>query len=131
VNNLKFGVLLCGLAGIVGVFLPQAEMHGHTISLWDAHSQPSEAGGGIHVYLIIAAYGVAFLMGLLAVLKPPMMRIHSLVALVAFGFVLLKMRDALPFDVFKGEIGSKLLGGAAYAGALVSLLSMFKPETSR
>jgi hypothetical protein len=60
-----------------------------------------------------------------------MMRIHSLVALVAFGFLLFKMRDALPTDIFKGEIGSKLLGGAAYAGALISLLSLFKPETSR
>jgi hypothetical protein len=119
------------LVGLVGVFLPQAALGDKTLSLWDAHSAPAERGGGIHVYLIIAGYAVGFLMGLLAVIKPPMMRIHSLVALVAFGFVLLKMRDALPTEIFKGEIGSKLLGGAAYAGALISLLTLFKPETQR
>lgn len=130
-NNLKFGVLLCGLIGLVGVFLPQVTIGGHSISLWDAHSAPSEAGGGIHVYLVMGGYAVALVMGLLAVMSPPMQRFHSILALVGFGLVLLKMRHGLPFDVFKGAIGAKLMGAAAYAGALVSLISLAKPETAR
>ena len=59
--------------------------------------------------------------------------VHNVEVLAELGviFLLFKMRDSLPTEIFKGEIGSKLLGGAAYAGALISLLSMFKPETSR
>lgn len=130
-NNLKFGVLLCGLIGLAGVFLPQVTIGGHSISLWDGHSAPSEHGGGIHIYLVMGGYALGLLMGLLAVLSPPMQRWHSIVALLGFALVLLKMRQSLPFDVFKGAIGAKLMGIAAYAGALVSLLSLAKPETAR
>jgi hypothetical protein len=131
VNQLKFGVLLCGLVGLVGVFLPQAEMGGHSISFWDTHSAATESGGGVHVYMIVAAYAVGLLMGLVAILRPPMQHWNSLVALVAFVFVLVKFRHALPLDIFKQALGSKLMGVAAYGGAVVSAISLVKPETAR
>ena len=130
-NQLKLGVLLCGLVGLVGVFLPQAELAGHSISLWDAHSQPTSQGGGLHVYMILAGYAAGVVMGGLALVKPPMQRWQSFVALVGFVFVLAKIRHVLPFDVFKAALGSKLIGAAAYAGAIVSALSLLKPETAR
>ena len=130
-NNLKFGVLLCGLVGVIAVFLPQVSIGGHSISVWDAHSAPSDAGGGIHVYLLMGGYALALVMGLLAVITPPMQRWHGIVALVGFALVFAKIRHGLPVDIFKGAIGAKLMGVSAYAGALLSLLSIAKPETAR
>ena len=131
VNQLKLGVLLCGLVGLVAVFLPHDSMGGHTVSLWDGHSQPTSQGGGLHVYMIVAGYVAAFVMGVLALVKPPMQRWQSFVALVAFVFVLAKFRHWLPVEIFKHAVGAKILGVTVYAGALVSAVSLLKPETAR
>jgi hypothetical protein len=128
VNHLKVAVLLFGILGLVGVFLPQAELAGHPITFWDT---ASNEGAGIHVYLVVAAYAVGALVAVVAIVAPPMQRWHSLVALVCFVFVLVKFRYVLPFHIFKQAIGSKLLGVAAYGGALVSALSLVQPEKAR
>jgi len=125
VNHLKFGVLLFGIVGLVGVFLPQAEVRGHSISFWDT---ASNEGAAVNVYLVVAAYAVGVLIAGLAIVSPPMQRWHSLVALVSFVFVLVKFRYVLPFDIFKQALGSKLLGVAAFGGAVVSALSLLTPE---
>ncbi|HUS27183.1 MAG TPA: hypothetical protein VMZ53_01705 [Kofleriaceae bacterium] len=129
-KNLKLGVLVCGVVGLVAVFLPQAELAGRSISLWDAHSQPTSHGGGLHVYMIIAGYVAGIAMGGLALARPPMQRWQSFIALVGFVFVLAKIRHVLPFDIFKQALGSKLIGAAAYAGAIISALSLAKRERS-
>jgi hypothetical protein len=121
VRHLKFGVVLFGVVGLVGVFLPQT-VAGHSISFWSTASNEG------NVYLVVAAYALAALVGTVAVVAPPMQRWHSLVALVSFVFVLLKFRYVLPFHIFTEALGSKLLGIGAYGGALVSALSLLKPE---
>ena len=131
VNHLKLGVLVCGFVGLVAVFLPHDSMGSHSVSLWDGHSQPTSRGGGLHVYMIMAGYAAALLMGGLAVARPPMQRWQSFVALVAFVFVLAKFRYWLPVEIFKHAVGAKILGITAYAGALVSTVSLLKPETAR
>lgn len=82
-NNLKFGVLACGLVGLVACFIPE---HGN--SFWAARHVPAELGGGIHVYIIVGSYLAALVMGALAVVKPPMQRWQSTLALVGFGLIL-------------------------------------------
>jgi hypothetical protein len=128
VNQLKFGVLLFGILGLVGVFLPQDSLAGRSITFWDT---ASTHGQGIHVYLVIAAYAVAALIAIVAMASPPMQRWHAVVAFVSFVFVLVKFRYVLPFDIFKQGIGAKLLGVAAFGGALVSGLALLKPESPR
>lgn len=130
-NNLKFGVLLCGLIGLVGVFLPFVSFGNHTLTTWQQHTTPTSEGGGFHIYLLMGGYALALIMGLLAAIAPPMQRWHAIVALAGFALTLAKLRHGLPVDIFKGAIGAKLMGAASYAGALVSLISLAKPETAR
>ena len=127
-NNIKFGVLACGLIGIIAVFLPQVSFGGESISLWGTRSFPGQAA---QVYMVMAGYGAGMVMGAMAAAKAPMQRWQSIVALIGFGFVLFKMRNALPFDIFKGAIGAKLMGLAAYAGLVFSIITLAKPETAK
>ena len=129
-NNIKFGVLACGLIGLISVFLPQVSIMGHSISLWDAHSAPSEMGGGIHVYLIMAGYAAGLVMGALAAAKPPMQRWQAIVALVGFVLVLVKTRDGLKHfgDM---AIGGKLMIISMALGIVCSILAIAKPETAK
>lgn len=127
-NNLKFGVLACGLVGLIAIFLPQITFGDMSISLWKTREAPGQAA---QVYMVMAGYLAALVMGAMAAAKPPMQRWQSIVALVGFLFVLFKMREALPFDIFKGAIGAKLMGLTAYAGAILSALTLAKPETAR
>lgn len=129
-NSLKFGILLCGLVGLAGVFLPLHSAGEHSYSLWYSHSASATEGGGFHVYLVMGGYALALVMGVLAVTAPPMQRWHAFVALIGFGLVLVKMRQGLPVDIFKQEIGGKLMGAASYLGALVSVLALANPETA-
>jgi hypothetical protein len=128
VNNLKFGVLACGLIGLIAIFLPQITFGDMSISLWKTREAPGQAA---QVYMVMAGYLAPLVMGAMAAAKPPMQRWQSIVALIGFLFVLFKMREALPFDIFKGAIGAKLMGLTAYAGAILSALTLAKPETAR
>ena len=127
-NNLKFGVLVCGLVGVIAVFLPQVSFGGESITLWGTRSFPGQAS---QVYMVIFGYAVPLAMGAMAAAKPPMQRWQSIVALLGFLFVLVKLRHGLPFDIFKGAIGAKLMGLSAYAGAILSALTLAKPETAK
>jgi hypothetical protein len=123
VNNLKFGVLACGLLGLISVFLPMVSVAGFSASLWDAREVDAA-----NVYMVMAGFAAALVGGALAVAKPPMQRWHSIVALVGLALVLVKVRDGLPFDIFKGAIGSKLMGLSLYAGLALSIATLAKPE---
>jgi hypothetical protein len=128
VNNLKFGVLVCGLVGVISIFLPQISFGGESITLWGTRSFPGQAA---QVYMVMLGYAVPMVMGAMAAAKPPMQRWQSIVALLGFVFVLVKIRHGLPFDIFKGAIGAKLMGLTAYAGAILSALTLAKPETAK
>jgi hypothetical protein len=125
-NNLKFGVLACGLVGLIACFIPD-----HGASFWTMRVAPAEMGGGFHVYIILAAYAAAAVMGALAVAKPPMLRWQSIVATLAFGLILLKFR-ALVVDALKhGNLSVRLMMISAILGVVVSILALAKPETAR
>jgi len=99
-----------------------------SISLWKTREAPGQAA---QVYMVMLGYLAPLVMGAMAAAKPPMQRWQSIVALIGFLFVLFKMREALPFDIFKGAIGAKLMGLTAYAGAILSALTLAKPETAK
>ncbi len=128
-NNLKFGVLACGVIGVIAVFLPWVSFGPMTASLWKARSGPE----GGQVYLIMGSFAVAAIMGGLAVAKAPMQRWQGVVALLGFLLVLVKIREGLPMDFMKapGGIGMKLIGLSSIVGAVVSVLTLAKPETAR
>jgi hypothetical protein len=125
-NNLKFGVLMCGLLGLVACFIPE---HGGTF--WDLHKAPTEVGGGVHVYMVMGAFAASLLMGLIGAAKPPFQRWQGIVALLGFAFVLFKMRKVLSAMVKHGGISGRMMIGAAVVGVIFSFLTLAKPETAR
>jgi hypothetical protein len=124
-DQLKYGVLLSGLAGLVGCFLPLAS---GGPSLWDVHN--ADATG---TFIVLGCFAVGALMGIIAVLKAPILRWQGLIALIAFVVVIIKMRSGFIDMIKEGGIGAKLIGIAPLAGALFAVLSMAfaAPNTGR
>ena len=124
-NNLKLGVLLCGVVGLIGCFLPMMSGEGISVSLWDAHS--ADMGG---VLMVLIGFGLGAAMGAMA-MKAGMQRWQAIVALLGFALVLVKLRSGFFDMIAHGAIGAKLMGLAALAGAVLSALCVAKPEQAK
>jgi hypothetical protein len=119
-DNLKYGVALSGLAGLVGCFLP---LGAKTLSFFALRSgSPGDS------YAIMAGYLVALIMGALAIARPPMLRWQALVAITAFAFVLIKMRDLLETFLVHGNVGAKLMVVAPILGLLFAIGYLARPK---
>jgi hypothetical protein len=118
VKNLKFGILVFGLLGLIGAFLPFVEFAGKSISLWDL----KEADAG-QVYLTMGAFLVPLVIGALAVAKGPAMRWHGIVAAAGFALAVVKNRENM-----EGAIGAKLMLISAVVGLVVAIMVAAKPE---
>jgi hypothetical protein len=124
-KGLKFALVVLGLLGIVGLFLPYVSMGEMSYKMWDARHEEA-----LKVYLPLAGYGVAALMGLIAV-RSGLGRIHSLLALLGFGLAMLvkEVRIGLTGEgALQPAIGGKVVFIAAALGLLVSLIGLIKPE---
>jgi hypothetical protein len=127
VNNLKFGVLACGLLGIIGCFLPMQSFGDKSISFWDF----KQLMGSGQIFMVMGGYAAGLVMGILAAAKPPMLRWQAIVAGLGFVFVIFKMRDGFMKMITDMAIGGKLMGIAALAGLVFSILCVAKPETAK
>jgi hypothetical protein len=127
VNNLKFGVLVCGLLGVIGCFLPMQNFGDKSISFWDY----KELMGSGQIFMVMGGYAAGLVMGVLAAAKPPMLRWQGIVAIVGFAFVVFKMRDGFLKLITDMAIGGKLMGIAALGGLVFSILCVAKPETAK
>ena len=118
-KNLKFGLIVCGVLGVIGAFLPMVKMGSASISLWELKGLPGGAG---QVYLTLAGFIVGIVMGGLA-LKGGLKRWQSIVAAVGFALATLKLRGS-----FSGAIGAKVMFLAAVIGLVVAIVTIVKPE---
>lgn len=116
-QNLKFGVVACGLLGLIGCFLPL--MAG--LSFYDTRHFDAA-----NFYITAAGYGSALVMGALGISKG-MQRWMSVIAIVGFSIVVLRMRGEV-LDLLKSGVGGKLMGVAALAGLAFAVLTTIKPE---
>ena len=124
-NNLKFGVLACGVLGLLGCFLPMASGEGMSISFWDVHTV------AMFDFLQVAiGYGLGIVMGAMAA-KGVMLRWQAIVATVGFALVVVKFRGGFIDLITHGAIGAKLMGIAAIAGLVFSVLCLAKPEQAK
>ena len=130
-KNIKFAVLACGVLGLIGCFLPMASGGGMSISFWDLHKMGKEmgGGGGVQVYLVMAGYALAAVMGAIGVAKG-MKRPQGSFAALGFAFVVFKFRGGFT-DMLKGAIGAKLMFIACIAGIVVSVLAAAMPEDGK
>ncbi|MDB4955314.1 MAG: hypothetical protein JWO36_2883 [Myxococcales bacterium] len=123
-DKVKFGVLASGILGIVGCFLPHISDGDFSFTFWGLR----DLIGTEHVVMVLGAYAVAALIGLFAVVKPPMYRWQAILSGGALGFVVYKFRGGFSDLITQGPIGAKLMGIAAITGIVFSVLSLVKPE---
>lgn len=116
-QNMKLGVVVCGLLGLVGCFLPMVE----GVSFFD-----TRAFDASNAYIVMGGFATAMVMGALGIAKG-MARWISIIAIVGFGVVVLRMRGEL-VEMMKAGVGAKLMGIAAMAGLVFAILSTVKPE---
>ena len=119
-DNLKYGVVISGLAGLIGCFLPLGALG---LSFWSLRSgSPGDS------YAIMVGYLVGFIVPAIAVAKPPMLRWQALVTTTAFAFVLIKMRELLGTFLVDGNVGAKLMVVAPILGMLFAIGYLAKPK---
>ncbi len=123
-QNLKFGVLVCGLLGLVGCFLPMVSGEGMSISFFDTRKLDAA-----NFFIVAGGYAAALAMGAMGAAKG-MQRWMSIVAIVGFGLIVAKMRGAV-IDMLKLGIGAKLMAIAAIAGLVFAILTVTKPEPAK
>ena len=123
-RNLKFGVLVCGLFGVVGCFLPISAGEGVSFSFVDYRK--ADAG---YFYTIVAGFVAGLVMGALGASKR-MDRWMSVVAVAGFGVIVAKMRGQL-LDMLKLGVGAKLMAVAAVGGVIFSILTIVTPEPAK
>lgn len=121
-DNLKFGVVLSGLVGLIACFLPLGAL---SLSFWDMREQAPA-----NTYMTIAAYAVGFVVPGIALVKPPILRWQAIVSALAFAFVLIKLRGLLGAFFTDGGIGAKLMVVAPLLGLICSILCLVKPTTT-
>ena len=125
-NNIKFGVLASGLIGLIACFLPLASGEGMSVSFWDMHNIDMA-----QTLMVMVGYGAGLAMGAMAVAKAPMQRWQAIVAALGFAFVVFKFRGGFIDLITHGAIGAKLMGIAAIAGLVFSVLCVAKPEATK
>ena len=119
-HNLKLGIVVCGLLGLVGCFLPLTdELSFFGMRAFDA----------ANVYIILAGFAVATAMGALGVAKG-MQQWMGIIAIVGFAMIVLRMRGDM-IDLLKAGIGAKLMAIGAIAGLLFAIGASVKPEPVR
>jgi hypothetical protein len=124
-NNLKFGVLACGLLGLVGCFLPMISEAGLSFTFFDLRKADAA-----QTFMVMGGYAIALAMGAMGAAKG-MQRWQSIVAIVGFAFVVFKFRGGFIDLITHGAIGAKLMGIAAIAGLVFAILTAVKPEPAK
>jgi hypothetical protein len=123
-STLKVGVLVSGLLGIVGCFLPLSSAGGP--SLWALRSMTP----GLAM-MVISAFLVAAIVGAVGMARPPMLRWQGILAILGFGFVLAKLREVITTFITDGAIGARMIGIGAVVGLVLAVLCTVKAEPAR
>ena len=132
----KIIILLAGIAGAVGVFLPFLNAGGESASFWEFARSTKETFGkdlSIQAYLALGGFALATIGAIIALIKGGLARPHAIISLLGFGVCLAAgmVREGYKSEVLPGiatGIGARVMFGAAALGALLSLISIIKPE---
>ncbi|MDQ3369875.1 MAG: hypothetical protein M3680_31035 [Myxococcota bacterium] len=98
---------------------------GMSISLFDMRK--FDAG---NTFIIMGGFAAALAMGAMGAARG-MARWQSIVAIVGFALIVIKMRSGFLDLITKGAIGAKLIGIAAIVGLVFAILTAVKPEPAR
>lgn len=119
-DKMKFVVLIAGIVGVIGLFLPFVAMGGQSASLLDimglAAGQVILTELGFILALVLGAMGVA----------GKFTRVFAIICTVGLALSTVKLLDAFG----DGAIGAKLMFIAAVLGLLASIAAIVKPESA-
>jgi hypothetical protein len=115
VKNLKIGVLVFGVLGLVGMFMSE-------IGLMLKYDK-------VNTILMLAAFGVPTVLAAMGLVKPPFQMWQAGVSLAGFVLAVIKIRlwKTLP-HIADVPTGLKLVLIATVGGVIVSILALAKPE---
>jgi hypothetical protein len=120
VNNVKFGVLVAGIVGLVACFLPFVSGEGISFSWWDMHHFDMA-----QTLLVMAGFGLGA--GVAAASLKGMARGAAITSLVGFGYVIFKFRGLNIDMLVHGSMGARLMEISAIAGIACALLAVLAP----
>jgi hypothetical protein len=121
-KQLKLAVWACGLAGLVGTFLPFGAADG---SFFDSRAENGQT------YWVFAGFALAVALGFGATVRPPFRRWMAIAAAEAFLIVILKFRTGFIDLITDGNTGGRTMAFATLAGLLLSIVAAIWPEPER
>ena len=112
---LKLGVVVCGALGIAGLVMAGIEL------MMEADK--------LSTIVMIAAYALPILMGLVALAKPPFQAWQAGVSLAGFALAAYKLRIWDTIRAFgEAPTGFKLMTFGAGIGVILTIVAVMKPE---
>jgi hypothetical protein len=116
VKNLKLGVLICGALGLAGML-----MSGVGAML---------EGDKVSAIIMLAAFGLPVVMGVMGLTKPPFQAWQAGVSLASFALASVKVRVWETIKLI-GDLPTslKLMVIGALVGVIVSVIAVIKPES--
>jgi hypothetical protein len=118
-KQLKLAVWLCGLAGLVGTFLPFGAAD---TSFFDQRLENGQA------YWVFLGLLIAVGMSIVSTFRPPFRRWQAIAAAEGFAIVVLKFRTGFVDLITDGNIGGRTIAFATLVGLIVSIAAAVKPE---
>lgn len=123
-DKLKYGVLVSALAGLVGCFLPIMSGLG---TFWDLRKVDH-----VQTLLVMAGYVLPLVVAVLSIVRPPILRIHAILATFGFVWTVTKLRDNIGELVKSGDAGGRLMTIAPIVGFLFAVAAIvWAPKSPR
>jgi hypothetical protein len=121
-KQLKLAVWACGLAGLVGTFLPFGAADS---SFFDSRSENGQT------YWVFAGFLIAIALAVMATIRPPFRRWQAIAAAEGFAIVILKFRGGFVDLITDGNTGGRTMAFATLAGLLLAIVAAIKPEPDK
>lgn len=122
-KNLKFGLLGCGVIGLIATFLPLISFGELSISLWKMRIAPVGLDGHPYPHMLFMLVPIA--MGAMWI-KQGYQKWMGIASTVAFVLSFINFREGFFKLLTDGAIGAKLLFVAIVGGLVVSIISIVK-----
>jgi hypothetical protein len=122
VKNLKVVILICGILGLVSMFLPMGSGMPSMFSIFMEFDK-------FQLILMLAAFGVPTAVAAMGLAKPPAQAWHGIAALAGFALAAVKTRIWSSIGhIMDAPMSGKLMLIATIVGLVVAIMAVVKPE---
>ncbi|MDB4963756.1 MAG: hypothetical protein JWP01_3755 [Myxococcales bacterium] len=121
-KNLKVVILICGILGLVSMFLPMGSGMPSMFSIFMEFDK-------FQLILMLAAFGVPTAVAAMGLAKPPAQAWHGIAALAGFALAAVKTRIWSSIGhIMDAPMSGKLMLIATIVGLVVAIMAVVKPE---